>query len=48
MIECVERDKKAGPNGVGFVLLSEFGRPLRGVSVEPELIREVVAWLATR
>jgi 3-dehydroquinate synthase len=48
VIGLVERDKKAGPNGVEFVLLSAFGRPLRGVSVAAELIGEVVAWLATR
>ena len=47
VVGLVERDKKAGPNGVEFVLLSAFGQPVRGVRVAPELVEEVVAWLAT-
>jgi 3-dehydroquinate synthase len=48
VIDLVQRDKKAGPHGVEFVLLSALGRPVRGVAVAPELVEEVVAWLATR
>ena len=48
VIDLVQRDKKAGPRGVEFVLLSAFGRPVRGVTVAPELVQEVVTWLATR
>jgi 3-dehydroquinate synthase len=48
VVELVQRDKKAGLGGVEFVLLSAFGRPQRGVVVPPELVREVVTWLATR
>ena len=48
VVGLVERDKKAGLGGVEFVLLSALGRPLREVKVAPELIEEVVAWLATR
>jgi 3-dehydroquinate synthase len=48
VIELVQRDKKAGPHGVEFVLLSALGRPVRGVTVVPELVEEVVTWLATR
>jgi 3-dehydroquinate synthase len=48
VIELVQRDKKAGPSGVEFVLLSAFGRPVRGAAVAPQLVEEVVTWLATR
>jgi 3-dehydroquinate synthase len=48
VIGLVQRDKKAGPSGVEFVLLSAFGQPVRGVTVAPELVEEVVTWLATR
>ena len=48
VIDLVQRDKKAGPRGVEFVLLSALGRPVRGVTVAPALVEEVVTWLATR
>jgi 3-dehydroquinate synthase len=48
VIGLVRRDKKAGSGGVQFVLLSAFGRPVRGLTVPPELVEEVVSWLATR
>ena len=48
VIGLVQRDKKAGPGGVEFVLLSALGRPVRGVTVASELVEEVVTWLATR
>jgi 3-dehydroquinate synthase len=41
----VARDKKAVGAEVPFVLLSALGSPVRGVSVPPELIQEVVEWL---
>jgi 3-dehydroquinate synthetase len=44
----VARDKKAGSEGVGYVLLEGLGRPKSGVTVPPALEREVVAWLTTR
>jgi len=39
------RDKKAGRDGVGYVLLDALGSPRLGVRVPPELEREVVEWL---
>jgi 3-dehydroquinate synthase len=39
------RDKKAGSDGVGYVLLEALGRPRFGVAVPAELMRDVVGWL---
>ena len=46
--ELIGRDKKAGPEGVGYVLLRRLGQPLLGVRVPPELELEVVEWLRKR
>lgn len=46
--DLTRRDKKAGKNGVGYVLLGDLGRPLLGVSVPAELEREAVVWLTRR
>jgi 3-dehydroquinate synthase len=43
--DLVRRDKKAGRDGVGYVLLERLGRPITGVIVPPKLEREAVAWL---
>jgi len=42
------RDKKAGRDGVGYVLLDAPGSPRLDVRVPPELEREVVEWLLHR
>jgi 3-dehydroquinate synthetase len=44
----VHRDKKAGPGGVGYVLLRRLGSPLIGVRVPAALELEVVEWLRRR
>ena len=44
----IARDKKAGSEGVRYVLLESLGRPRSGVKVPSALEREVVAWLTTR
>ena len=44
----VSRDKKAGPGGVGYVLLRSLGSPLIGVRVPAALELEVVEWLRKR
>jgi hypothetical protein len=44
----IARDKKAGPDGVGYVLLRRPGEPLLGVRVPPALELEVVEWLTKR
>jgi 3-dehydroquinate synthase len=44
----IARDKKAGPEGVGYVLLRRPGSPLLGVHVPPALELEVVEWLRRR
>lgn len=44
----VPRDKKAGPGGVGYVLLRRLGSPLIGVRVPAALELEVVEWLRRR
>lgn len=44
----VPRDKKAGPGGVGYVLLRRLGSPLIGVRVPAALELEVVEWLRKR
>ena len=44
----VPRDKKAGPDGVGYVLLRRFGSPVIGVRVPAALELEVVEWLRRR
>ena len=46
--ELIPRDKKAGAEGVGYVLLRRPGAPVIGVRVPPELEREVVEWLRKR
>jgi 3-dehydroquinate synthetase len=46
--DLTRRDKKAGRNGVGYVLLEALGRPVIGVMVEPEVERETVQWLTQR
>ena len=46
--ELIARDKKAGPEGVGYVLLRRLGSPLLGVRVPPALELEVVEWLRKR
>jgi 3-dehydroquinate synthase len=46
--ELIARDKKAGPDGVGYVLLRRPGSPLLGVRVPPALELEVVEWLRRR
>ena len=42
------RDKKAGTDGVGYVLLDAIGAPRTGVRVPPALELEVVEWLTLR
>jgi 3-dehydroquinate synthase len=42
------RDKKAGTDGVGYVLLDAVGVPRTGVRVPPALELEVVEWLTRR
>jgi 3-dehydroquinate synthase len=46
--ELIARDKKAGPDGVGYVLLRRPGEPVLGVRVPPALELEVVEWLRRR
>ena len=46
--ELIARDKKAGPEGVGYVLLRRPGEPVLGVRVPPALELEVVEWLRKR
>jgi 3-dehydroquinate synthetase len=46
--ELIARDKKAGPEGVGYVLLRRPGEPVLGVRVSPALELEVVEWLRKR
>jgi 3-dehydroquinate synthetase len=46
--ELVSRDKKAGQDGVGYVLLRRTGFPVLGVRVPPALELEVVGWLRKR
>jgi 3-dehydroquinate synthase len=46
--ELVSRDKKAGKDGVGYVLLRRPGFPVLDVRVPPELELEVVEWLRRR
>jgi shikimate kinase/3-dehydroquinate synthase len=42
IIEALERDKKRTTAGVGFVLLSEPGKPRTGELVDPDKVREAV------
>lgn len=44
--ELTSRDKKAGGDGVEFVLLEALGRPRLGVQVPAALLEEVVTWLS--
>lgn len=46
--DLTRRDKKAGRDGVGYVLLDAPGSPRLDVRVPPELEREVVEWLVQR
>jgi 3-dehydroquinate synthase len=46
--DLVPRDKKPGPDGVGYVLLRRPGAPVIGVRVPPALELEVVEWLRRR
>ena len=46
--ELVARDKKAGPAGVGYVLLRRLGDPVIGVRVPSALQLEAVEWLTRR
>jgi 3-dehydroquinate synthase len=43
-----DRDKKAGDDGVGYVLLAAVGEPRVGVRVPRDVELEVVEWLRTR
>ena len=43
--QLTRRDKKAGPQGVGYVLLDALGAPRPDVRVPPELELEVSRWL---
>ena len=45
VVALIRRDKKAGPDGVPYVLLEALGRPRTGVHVPAGLEAEVVAWL---
>jgi 3-dehydroquinate synthase len=44
--ELTARDKKAGADGVEFVLLEGFGRPRLRVQAPAGLLEEVVTWLS--
>jgi 3-dehydroquinate synthetase len=44
--DLVARDKKAGADGVEFVLLEGFGRPHLRAQVPAGLLEEVVSWLS--
>ncbi|NLE21548.1 MAG: 3-dehydroquinate synthase [Actinobacteria bacterium] len=46
--DLIGRDKKAGQDGVPYVLLRRPGFPVLGVRVPPELELEVVEWLRER
>lgn len=46
--DLIGRDKKAGQDGVQYVLLRRPGFPVLGVRVAPQLELEVVEWLRTR
>lgn len=46
--DMIVRDKKAGQQGVGYVLLRRTGFPVLGVRVPPALELEVVEWLSNR
>jgi 3-dehydroquinate synthase len=45
VVRLIRRDKKAGRDGVRYVLLEALGAPVTGVSVAPELEEEVVRWI---
>ena len=42
LLEVLQRDKKRTSAGVGFVLLSEPGKPRTGQILEPDAIRDAV------
>jgi 3-dehydroquinate synthetase len=46
--DLTRRDKKAGRDGVGYVLLDALGSPRLDEHVPPELELEVVEWLLSR
>ncbi|HEX5762797.1 MAG TPA: bifunctional shikimate kinase/3-dehydroquinate synthase [Solirubrobacterales bacterium] len=45
VLEALQRDKKRTAEGVGFVLLSEPGRPRTGQMVDPDAVRAAVVEL---
>ena len=47
IVELTRRDKKAGHEGVGYVLLDALGTPRLDVHVSPDLELEVSRWLTT-
>jgi shikimate kinase/3-dehydroquinate synthase len=47
ILDAVQRDKKRTSEGVGFVLISEPGRPRVGQLVDPDRVRSAVAELAS-
>jgi 3-dehydroquinate synthetase len=46
VLEAVERDKKRGPEGVGFVLCAEPGAIAIGQHVDADRVRAAVQELA--
>jgi shikimate kinase/3-dehydroquinate synthase len=46
ILAALQRDKKRTARGVGFVLLSEPGKPRAGQLVDPDRVREAVEELA--
>ncbi len=46
--DLTRRDKKAGKDGVGYVLLEQLGSPVIGVPVSAAIEREAVEWLTRR
>jgi 3-dehydroquinate synthase len=46
--DLTRRDKKAGRDGVEFVLLKALGEPVLGARVPDQLLEEAVSWLTTR
>ncbi len=46
--DLVARDKKVGPEGVGYVLLRRVGAPVTGVRIPAQLQLEAVEWLTRR
>ena len=42
MLAAIERDKKAGADGVGFVLLERPGEPRTGVRLDADMVTAAV------